>query len=80
MAEAYHCRPSELLGISNKLHAYFLDRAVFYFGAAIDSDLEASTRTAKTDMQRQQKRNMVLNRWKVNAEGAKGRFRDPASR
>lgn len=79
MAEVYHCRPSELLGLSNKLHAYFFDRAVFYFGVSIDHDMETSTRTAKNDTQRQQRRNIVLNRWKVNAEGAKGRFRDPAA-
>jgi len=75
MAEAYHRTPSELLKIQNPLHAYFLDRAVFYFGVAIDADMERSTRDAKNEKMRVVKQNMVFNRWKIT-EGSRG-YRDP---
>jgi hypothetical protein len=79
MSQTYQVRPSELLGLTNKLHSYFLDRAVFRFGGAIDEDLEIATRNVKTDSQRAQKQQMVLRRWDVIEEGTKGRFRDPAA-
>lgn len=78
MSEQYHRRPSEILGLESKLEAYFFDRAVFYFGVAIDADVESSTRDAKTDKQRKVKQNMVMNRWGV-AEGIRNRFKDPAA-
>jgi len=77
MSEAYNTRPSVLMGISNRLYAYLLDRAVFYFGAAIDYDIDINTRNAKSEMQRQGKTQMVFNRWKIGAVKGQPRFKDP---
>lgn len=80
MSEKYHCRASELIGITNKLHAYFFDRAVFYFGVAIDAEMEAATGSAKNAQQATARQHMILLRYRIFAEGDKGRFRDPAKR
>jgi len=78
MSEAYHTRPSQLLSIKNVLHAYLLDRAVFYFGISIVADLDKSVEGAKTDMQKQSRINMVFNRWKIGvAKGKQGNYKDP---
>lgn len=79
MADTYHCRPSELLGLQgDPVTAFYVDRALFAFGTTIDSELEKAAEKGKTDASRAMKQQMVLNRW-LRAEGG-GRFRDPAAK
>jgi len=60
--------PSRLLSLDDPLAAYCLDKAVMYFGQAVEHDLQASTAQGKrkkplTEAQRNQKINEVMQRW-----------------
>lgn len=79
MAEKFQCRPSELLGLQgDAVTAFYVDRALYRFGTAIDAEMEKAAEKGKTDQSRAMKQQMVLNRW-LRAEGG-GRFKDPAAR
>lgn len=82
LSKHYRCRASELLAIEDPLVAYQLDRAVYFFGSALQSELDAVEGENKQDIER--KRLRVISKWlpkAVDASGtSKGGFADPASR
>lgn len=84
MASKFRVRPSEFLGMENKLEAYYLDKAVYHFGTAFDADIEeASKSTGKTpdkpDMTKMKRERRVA-KWLDDGTGPtpQQRFRDPA--
>ena len=83
MATKFQTRPSQFLGISDTLQAFFFDKAVFYFGSTIEADLEEYTKDRSTKNPdkpevKKRKREMRLAVWltEPNEEG-KPKFRDP---
>lgn len=62
-AKTYSCRPSELLGIEDRLAAYYLDRAVALFGSRVDRELEEARQNAKNPQRAQLATNSVMQRW-----------------
>lgn len=80
LAKAYQSRPSDLLGLPDKVAAYHLDRAVMHFGTQLDEALEKATEQGKrkkplSAAMRNQKIQETLNRWLGTKE--KKRYRDP---
>lgn len=41
MAQAYRCRPSEILQIDEPLTAFYLDRAVHTFGGRVQQEIDS---------------------------------------
>lgn len=83
MADAYSCRPSDLLGVDCDIQSFYLDRACWIFGAKLDSQISEATRNAKNDVARQTAAHQVLNKAMgkgVTKEKGKpqSKFRDPA--
>ncbi|WMI33125.1 tail assembly chaperone [Microbacterium phage RikSengupta] len=74
-------RPSEIYSIEDEVTAWFFDRAVNTFGAALESRLHAVTEKTKTRSAGQKKAQQELDKWLSSADTkvAKGRFRDPMS-
>lgn len=84
LTKHYRCRASELMAIEDPIVAYQFDRAVFFFGNTLSSELEAVEGKEKSEIEG--KRLRVLQRWIPKAVDASGkatselRFADPASR
>lgn len=83
LAARYSTRPSELLGISCDIQAFYLDRACWAFGVSLDSQMEQATKNAKNDVARKTAAQQIMNR--VMGLGQEGKhpsggggFRDPA--
>ena len=66
-SKEFRCRPSELLHIDEELIAYYLDRAVYTFGRAVESDLDAAGQSRgkhkKSEAQVAMARQQVMARW-----------------
>jgi len=84
MSQAYHCRPSALLGITEGLPAFGIDRAVWMFAKAVEAEQETAVgRLPKNAKEATQAfvRERVLNTFLgVDVSSGTGRFRDPATR
>lgn len=52
-----------MLAINDQVVAFFLDRAVFYFGSSVEADVEASEKGKKTESAKQLARTMRMNMW-----------------
>lgn len=83
----FHQRPSALLGLvstgvpdHDAQRAFFLDRAVFLFGSALEEALEVAGEKSKTKKGREAKVAMELSKWLAEPGETRGRFRDPAAR
>jgi hypothetical protein len=78
-AKTWNCRPSDLLAITDDYVAFCLDQAVGYFGRVVEADLEAVE--GKTDAERNQKRDRVLQKYIGNEDEKprRGQFADPAA-
>lgn len=72
MARAYRCRPSEVLGVSDRLTAFYLDRAVYALAGRIQSEMD----NLKGDERAHLKLPMILNKWGLTQPGRSG-FADP---
>lgn len=82
MSRSYRSRPSELLGIRNDLHAFCLDRAVWTFAMAVETDQQlalAALPKKATEQQRATTAQAVVDVY-LNIDPAQvaGRFADPA--
>jgi hypothetical protein len=75
MCKTYHCRASELYGISHPVQAFFFDRAVYTFGTSLENDLKESTRKAKKQDQADRIRDRVIAKWL--GPTTPGVYRDP---
>jgi hypothetical protein len=78
MSQALNSRPSDLFKIKNAIHAFCFDRAVWKFGATLDSQLDAISEKAKKPASAKAKRQMLLTQW-LAEPGAKGFYKDPAA-
>jgi hypothetical protein len=86
MSRSYQQRPSALLGLSNPIEAYYLDRGVMHFGSALEDALQRATnpnsgnKRAKplSEAQRNQKTMETLSRW-LGKEAVTRQYRDPAA-
>lgn len=76
-AHEWRCRPSDLFDIEDRRLAYQFDQAVWMFGGALQSELDAVE--GKTKQERQRKTDAIIQRWIPEAKG-KRKFKDPAQR
>jgi hypothetical protein len=63
MANQWKTKPSELLYVDDPLAAYYLDRAVFYFGQAYEADIEDAVSDAKSKASAERAAQTVRDRW-----------------
>lgn len=81
MSQAYHARPSQLLGVSDDTHAWMVDRAVWTFARAVENDQEVAVgrlpKNAKPSTQ-DHVRQRILDQY-LGIDAAPGRYADPAS-
>lgn len=84
MSQAYHARPSSILGISEGLPAFAVDRAVLAFAKNVESEQEVAVgrlpknaKEATINFTRQRVLDAFLG---IDPVAAPGRFRDPATR
>lgn len=63
MAKTFSRRPSEMLVVPNDSVAYFVDRAVFYFGSSVETDVDEAERSRKTEGAKQLARTVRMNSW-----------------
>lgn len=85
VAKTYRTRPSDLLGVDDKLAAYHFDVAVWTFGTELDEAIRQATEPQKqgrktkalSPSQIYTKTMGVLEKW-LGVEGLK-KFRDPAT-
>jgi hypothetical protein len=83
MSQAYHVRPSAILGITEGLPAYAVDRAVWTFARAIEAaQEEAVKRLPKkaTEALQTSTRTRVLDVFLGVDRATAGRYADPAIR
>jgi hypothetical protein len=52
-----------MLAIDDRAVAFFLDRAVFYFGSSVEADIEAAEKGRKTENAKQLARTVRMNTW-----------------
>lgn len=82
MSQTYQKRPSEILGVDDPVYAYWIDRAVMYFGLSFEKDIEDATEDSKNAAQAKRIADGVLARWMDDEETTpqveKPKFRDPA--
>lgn len=79
-AKTWNCRPSDLLAITDEYVAFCVDQAIGYFGRVVEAELEAVE--GKTDTERSQKRDRVLQRYIGENDDEKprrGQFADPTA-
>lgn len=80
-SKTYKTKPSELMHIEDEVTAYYLDRAVFTFGTALEAELDKAGQTKgkqkKSQTQVQMAKQMVLNRWL--SDPGEQKFADPAA-
>lgn len=79
LSQALRTRPSDILGLSDKIQCYYFDKAVWIFGTEVEADIERSSAKAKTDRGREQKRIQVLRKW-IPEFSEQRKFKDPALR
>lgn len=75
LAKAYRTRPSDLYGVTDELAAWCFNRAVWHFGSALESELQAAVDKAKNENQASFRQQQVLSDWGIGEL----KFRDPAA-
>jgi hypothetical protein len=83
-SQAFHCRPSELLGLEDKLIAYFFDRGIWFFGSHVESEVDKAGEGAARGVKSKGNREALVNGARQRAldklldgKTAKSKFRDP---
>jgi hypothetical protein len=88
MSQAYHVLPSELLhATGNEYQRFCLDRAVWYFGTSIESDMDAAEEQKEKELgKRSSPDQLKIARQRVfdaymntTSEVQKGQFADPVA-
>lgn len=79
-AKAFSCKPSDLMGVTDQPTAYYLDRAVFTFGSALEAELEKAGqqgkgRNKKSESQIAMAKSRILAKW-IGMQG----FAEPTKR
>lgn len=79
LAKTYKARPSDLVDVSDKLNAFYLDRAVFMFGTHVESEMEKAASDAKDQQTSIRKRQAVLDKYLgTEKKPVRKRYADPA--
>lgn len=63
MSQAFRTRPSLLLGVYDTALAFFVDRAVHYFGSSVESDIEETVAGRKSQTAKNLARVTRTNTW-----------------
>ncbi len=63
LSKTYGTRPSILLGVADETMAFFLDRAVYYFGSSVEADVEEAEKGRKTASSKALVRTVRMNSW-----------------
>lgn len=82
MAKQWRLSPSQILkATDDEVTAFFLDRAIGTFGAAVEADISTATKAAKSQQETQQIAAATLMKWLgVDPSNTPGLFKDPAKR
>lgn len=78
MSQSLRKSPSELLRISNPIHAYYFDKAVWRFGTAVEADLNAASEKSTKPATIKAKQAMIMAQWLGKGKDVKGMYKDPA--
>lgn len=82
MAQDMHCRPSDLLGMTDSLVAFYVDRATWTFASVIRQEMDAATtrlpKNAKESAHRRAQQR-VLDQYLGHQEVEVSRFRAPSN-
>lgn len=81
MSQAYHCRPSSILGITEGLPAFAVDRAVLTFAKTIEAEQDKAVRNLPKNTSEAsiaQRRQAVLDHFLRIDRATAGRYADPA--
>lgn len=70
--------PSSVYGIQDPLAAHNFDKAVMYFGTAVEADINKATEKAKDSNSSNSKAQAVLKKWL--SDGSANQFRDPVTK
>lgn len=60
-SQAYRCRPSELMGLEDKLMSYYLDRGIWYFGSHVEYQVDAAGDNAARGVKNDKNRQALIN-------------------
>lgn len=87
-AEQYHCRPSQLVGVTDEYVAYCVDEAAFLWGMTVESHLlqlvegedskDQRRMMRQREMQRLMKLDLLTPLQPSTEEPVRGQFADPA--
>jgi hypothetical protein len=80
MAETYHCRPSQILGLGNPVTAYAVDRGVWVMVNSIQTDQETAVgrlpKNAKESTKDHIRKHVLMTYLGIEPE-VSGQFREP---
>jgi hypothetical protein len=82
MSQAYHCRPSSILGVTEGLPAFGIDRATWIFAKNVEAEQEKAVDrlpSNATEASKKLVREHVLDVF-LGVMSRTGRYRDPATR
>lgn len=86
-SQAYRCRPSELVGLEDALIAYYLDKALWFFGSHVESEVDNAGENAARGVKNAKNRQALVNGARMRAlekllsdgkRSATTKFKDPA--
>ncbi len=63
LSKSYRQTPSEIYGINEQPAAFYFNRAVATFGAALENAMAEAENRAKSDRQKEMAKAMVMKRW-----------------
>ena len=69
--------PSEILFIEGWYDARSVNQAVWHFGVSLEAAMHDAEKKAKTDKEKQARREAVLTRW-LTTRGSAKQYQDPA--
>jgi len=82
MAQDLRCRPSSLMGVTDSLYAFYLDRSIWTFASTINAEMDAAvTRLPKSakESAHRRARQRVLDQYLGYEEQSATRFRAPST-
>ena len=84
MSQAYKCRPSELLGVTDSLVAFYTDRAAYTLASEIENEMELATKrlpsNAKEAAHTRARQRILDSYLGIEDSAQPNRFRSPASK
>lgn len=86
-SQAYRCRPSELVGLEDALIAYYLDKALWFFGSHVESEVDNAGDSAARGVKNAKNKHALVNGARMRTlekllsdgkPSAAMKFKDPA--